>query len=194
MGHSSVGPVCRVRGEVDSSVLLGYANKAHDGYLGHAYIGRWVNLGASTTNSDLKNSYSAVRVPVSPTRIEDTGLLKVGCFLGDHVKTGIGTLINTGTVIGAGSNVFGGAMPPTRVPPFSWGSGEDLVPYRLDRFLDTAATAMGRRDMELDEAGRQLLTRAWEATRHERESEHGSAPSDRGGSAGDGPGEGGDDP
>jgi UDP-N-acetylglucosamine diphosphorylase / glucose-1-phosphate thymidylyltransferase / UDP-N-acetylgalactosamine diphosphorylase / glucosamine-1-phosphate N-acetyltransferase / galactosamine-1-phosphate N-acetyltransferase len=118
----SVGPGCKLRGEISESVILGWSNKAHDGYLGHALVGSWVNLGAGTTNSDLKNNYSPVRVPAGPEREVETGLLKVGVFLGDHVKTGIGTLLSTGTVVGAGSNVFGGSgFPPRWIPPFSWG-------------------------------------------------------------------------
>jgi hypothetical protein len=94
--------------------------------------------------------------------------MKVGCFLGDHVKTGIGTLLNTGTVVGAGSNIFGGRMPPTYVPPFSWGTGEDLTEFRLDKFLEVAARAMGRRGMEMEEGMEWVLRRAWEGTRSER--------------------------
>jgi UDP-N-acetylglucosamine diphosphorylase/glucosamine-1-phosphate N-acetyltransferase len=168
IGHSSIGPVCKIRGEVQTSVVLGYANKAHDGYLGHALLGRWVNLGAMTTCSDLKNSLSSVRVRLDPDRSVDTGLLKVGCFLGDHVKTGIGTMINTGTVVGAGANVFGAVMPPTYVPPFSWGSGSELTEYRLDKFLEVAEATMARRDMALTASARALVQRAWEASRPER--------------------------
>ncbi len=164
---SSVGAVCKVRGELEASVVNPYCNKAHDGYIGHAVLGRWVNLGALTTNSDLKNNYSPVRLRL-PTGAVDTGLLKVGCFLGDHVKTGIGTLLNTGTVVGAGSNLFGGRMPPVWVPPFSWGAGEELVEYRLDKFLEVAEAAMGRREVELSDGMRQLLTRAWERSRKAR--------------------------
>lgn len=163
VGTSSIGPVCLVRGEVAHSVLLGYVNKAHDGHLGHALLGRWVNLGAFTTNSDLKNNYRSVRV-WTPDGEHDTGLLKVGCFLGDHVKTGIGTVLNTGTVIGAGSNVFGGLMPPTVVPPFSWGAGTDLRDHRLDKFLETADRVMGRRGEEMTPGVRELLGTAWRAT------------------------------
>ena len=163
----SIGPVCKIRGEVEESVVLGYANKAHDGYVGHAYLGRWVNLGAMTTNSDLKNNYGPIRVRHHETEI-DTGLLKLGCFLGDHAKTGIGTLLNTGTVIGAGSNLFGAAMPPKYVPPFSWGSGRELGEYRLDAFLETAGRVMARRGHELTEELRVLLRRAWEESRQER--------------------------
>jgi UDP-N-acetylglucosamine diphosphorylase / glucose-1-phosphate thymidylyltransferase / UDP-N-acetylgalactosamine diphosphorylase / glucosamine-1-phosphate N-acetyltransferase / galactosamine-1-phosphate N-acetyltransferase len=163
----TVGPVCKIRGEVESTVILGYSNKAHDGFLGHAYLGRWVNLGAFTTNSDLKNNYGPVRVGTANGAV-DTGLLKVGCFLGDHVKTGIGTVINTGTTVGAGSNLFGGRMPPSYVPAFSWGAGTDLTEYRLEPFLQVAARSMARRGMELDEGTAAVLSRAWESTRHLR--------------------------
>ncbi|MEX2467914.1 MAG: putative sugar nucleotidyl transferase [Gemmatimonadota bacterium] len=167
VGASSIGPVCKLRGEIADCVLLGYANKAHDGYLGHALVGRWVNLGALTTNSDLKNNYGSVTVwtPEGPV---DTGLLKVGCFLGDHVKTGIGTVFNTGTVVGTGSNVFGGVMPPSFVPPFSWGSGSDLTDYRLDKFLEGAERAMARRGVPLSPGLRVIFERAWDATAKDR--------------------------
>ncbi len=162
-----IGPVCKIRGEVASTVILGYTNKAHDGHLGHSYVGRWVNLGALTTNSDLKNNYSTVRVPTA-SGLVDTGLVKVGCMIGDHVKTGIGTLLTTGSVVGAGSNLFGGRMSPRYVPPFSWGSGDTLGEYRLDRFLEVVERAMVRRDMPFTDATRTLLTNAWERTRSER--------------------------
>jgi UDP-N-acetylglucosamine diphosphorylase/glucosamine-1-phosphate N-acetyltransferase len=163
VGTSSIGPVCLVRGEVAHSVLLGFVNKAHDGHLGHALLGRWVNLGAFTTNSDLKNNYRPVRA-WTPEGDRDTGLIKVGCFLGDHVKTGIGTVLNTGTIVGAGSNLFGGSMPPTVVPPFSWGVGADLGTHRFDKFLETAAAAMARRQQELTPGVIEILRVAWSAT------------------------------
>ena len=168
LGDVTIGPACRVRGEVSSTVLLGYVNKAHEGYLGHAYVGKWVNLGALTTNSDLKNNYGTVRVHTAEGSV-DTGLIKVGCFLGDHVKTGIGTLLPTGCVIGLGSNLFGGLMSPPHVPPFSWGTGERLEEYDIERFLDTAARVMSRRAMSLENGNRTLLQGAWERTRPERE-------------------------
>lgn len=167
VGTSSLGPVCKVRGEIADSILLGWVNKAHDGHLGHALVGRWVNLGAGTTNSDLKNNYGSVRV-WTPDGEEDSGLIKVGCFLGDHVKTGIGTLLNTGSVVGAGSNVFGGLMPPTVVPPFSWGAGADLRDYRFDRFIEAAEAAMARRGEALTPGVRRVLAQAWQATRTRR--------------------------
>lgn len=182
VAHVSVGPRCRLHGEVEASVVQGYSNKAHDGFLGHAWLGTWVNLGAMTTNSDLKNNYGPVRLLTAAGEV-DTGLLKVGCLLGDHVKTGIGTLLNTGTVVGAGSNLFGGAMPPRRVPAFSWGSGTELSTYRFDRFLEAAERAMGRREVELTPGMRELLRRAFEATRGER--------GEAGGGGAGSPGEGG---
>jgi len=163
----SVGPVCKVRGELAESVCLGYTNKQHDGHMGHAYLGRWVNLGAETTNSDLKNNYGTIRL-WTPSGDTDTGTIKLGCLLGDHVKTGIGLLLNTGTVVGAGSNLFGAAMPPKYVPPFSWGTGSELTEYRVDKFLEVARVAMGRRDVDLPEQMRSLFERAWERSRPER--------------------------
>jgi hypothetical protein len=147
--------------------MLGFVNKAHDGYIGHALLGPWVNLGAFTTNSDLKNTYGSVRV-WTPDGDVDTGLLKVGCFLGDHVKTGIGTMLTTGTVLGAGSNVFGDAMPPRAVPPFSWGEGEQLVQHELDKFLATAERAMARRGQTLTPGVRRVLQTAWHQTAGQR--------------------------
>ena len=164
----SIGDVCRIRGEFAESVCLHWVNKAHDGHMGHAYLGAWVNLGAETTNSDLKNNYGTVRV-WTPAGVQDTGEIKVGCFLGDHVKTGIGLLLNTGTVIGAGSMLYGAAMPPKYVPPFSWGTGEELTTYRIDKFLDTAARAMERRGVTLGESAADQLRAAFEA----RVREHG---------------------
>jgi len=168
LARISAGPVCKLRGEVDTVVLLGYANKAHDGYLGHALVGRWVNLGALTTNSDLKNDYGQVRVEL-PAGTVDTGLMKVGAFLGDHAKTGIGTVLNTGSVVGAGSNVFGGGMPPKALAPFSWAGGGSVTPYRWERFLEVARTVTARRDQPLPPGVEAALRRLWEAT-------HGGAP------------------
>ena len=160
----SIGPECRIRGEVESSLVLGHANKAHDGFLGHSIVGRWVNLGAMTSNSDLKNTYGPVRVEEAGGRTVETGLTKAGCLLGDHVRTGIGTLLDTGTVVGAGSNLFGGRMPPRSVPPFSWGSGPDSAEYDLERFLETAAVVMRRRGATLTAGMRGLYRRAFHAT------------------------------
>jgi UDP-N-acetylglucosamine diphosphorylase/glucosamine-1-phosphate N-acetyltransferase len=157
---SSIGPNCKVHGEVEECIILGYSNKAHDGFLGHAYLGMWVNLGAFTTNSDLKNNYSNIRM-WTPQGEVDTHQMKLGALVGDHVKTAIGTLLNTGTVIGAGSNVFGG-MPPKYLPPFSWGADGE---YAFDKFMECASAAMARRGVPLNASQKDMLARAWERGR-----------------------------
>ena len=148
VAHSGIGPACRIHGEVRTTVMLGFSNKAHEGYLGHAIVGKWVNLGAMTTNSDLKHTYRSVRSRVGRRTI-DTGLTKAGCLVGDHVRTGIGTLINTGTVIGAGTSVYGGELVSGWVPPFSWGAAGAWAEYDIERFIATAATVMARRRVEM---------------------------------------------
>ena len=163
VGTSSIGPVCHLHGEVSDSVFIGFSNKSHSGYIGHSLVGRWVNLGAYTTNSDLKNNYGPVRV-WTPEGYIDTGQIKVGCFLGDHVKTGIGTTLNTGTVVGAGSNLFGNTMPSSKVPAFSWGSGDHLARHRLPEFLATAKQVMARRKIELTPGVVKVLEKAWKRT------------------------------
>ena len=163
VGTSSIGPVCHLHGEVSDSVFIGFSNKSHSGYIGHSLVGRWVNLGAYTTNSDLKNNYGPVRV-WTPEGYIDTGQIKVGCFLGDHVKTGIGMTLNTGTVVGAGSNLLGNAMPSSKVPAFSWGSGDHLARHRLPEFLATAKQVMARRTIELTPGVVKVLEKAWKRT------------------------------
>lgn len=160
----SAGEHCHLHGEIAETTILGFTNKAHDGFLGHSYMGRWVNLGAFTTNSDLKNTYGTVRI-ATPQGDRDTGALKVGAFIGDHVKTGIGLLLTTGCVIGAGSNLFGSAMPPRYVPPFSWGEGSHLVEHRLQEFLTTAERMMARRGVRLSERGQRYLEACWRVGR-----------------------------
>ncbi|MFW6202557.1 MAG: putative sugar nucleotidyl transferase, partial [Gemmatimonadota bacterium] len=164
----SIGPVCKVHGELEETIVVGYTNKAHAGFIGHACLGRWVNLGALTTNSDLKNNYGPVRMWTAGGPVE-TGLTKLGCLLGDHVKTAIGTMIATGAVIGAGSNVFG-SDPPPYLPPFSWGTADPSAAYDLDRFLEVAERVMARRDVRLTDRQRELLRTAW---RHGRETVRG---------------------
>jgi UDP-N-acetylglucosamine diphosphorylase/glucosamine-1-phosphate N-acetyltransferase len=161
----SIGPQCKVRGEVEATILLGYSNKAHDGFIGHACIGRWVNLGALTTNSDLKNNYGRVRL-WTPQGERDTGEMKIGCFLGDHVRTSIGTLLNTGTVVGPGANVFGPGSAGRYIPPFAWGDTGEL--QEIERFLATTRIAMGRRGVELTASMEQLLRAVHERVREER--------------------------
>jgi len=158
----SAGPKSHLRGEIEETIVLGYSNKAHDGFLGHAYVGAWANLGALTTNSDLKNNYGTIRVG-PPGDAVDTGLIKLGCLIGDHVKTGIGVLLNTGTVVGAGSNVFGSEMPPKWIPPFAWGGGARLEAYRREAFLETAAVVLPRRGIDPGEGVLAWLSDAWDA-------------------------------
>lgn len=162
-GGTSIGPVCRVGGEIEASILHGYVNKYHDGFLGHAYVCPWVNLGALTTNSDLKNDYSAVRVPLSGTPI-DSGSTKVGCFLGDHVKTAIGTLFNTGTSVGVMAMVLpNGELAPKWIPPFTRLWHGELTPVPdIDRQIAIARTVLGRRNVELNDADEALLRLVWQ--------------------------------
>jgi len=167
--RSTVGPGCRIAGEVEETLWQGWANKRHHGFVGHSVVGEWVNLGALTTTSDLKNNYGPVRVWAGG-RERDSGTNKVGSVVGAHVKTGIGTLLPTGCSIGTGSNVFGGGrFAPKRVPSFSWWDGERTIEHRLDPFLRTAAVVMGRRGFELGASERVLLSALFDATAPERE-------------------------
>lgn len=154
---SSIGDTCKVHGEVSNVIFIGHANKGHDGFVGHSILGRWVNLGAGTITSNLKNTYGTVQL-WTPDGIRETGLQFLGTFFGDHAKTGIGLRLTTGTVIGAGANVYGTVMPPKAVPPFGWGEAGSLAAYRVEKFLEVAERMMARRHVALtDEARRQLL-------------------------------------
>ncbi len=168
-GASSFGPVCKLGGEITQTIFQGYSNKQHDGFLGHAHLGMWVNIGAGTNNSDLKNNYTPVQVEVAG-KLQDTDSLHVGCFLGDHTKTGINTMLNTGTVVGIGCNVYGAGFPRRLVPSFHWGGAERLLPVPLSRTIETARIAMNRRGEELSKAEEELLRRHYERTvKKERE-------------------------
>ncbi len=158
IAHSAFGPRCKVRGEIVSCTFLGYANKAHDGFLGHSVVGRWVNLGAGTTTSNLKNTYGGIRVEIGGKRHE-TGRQFLGTVFGDHVKTAIGTQLDTGTVVGVGANVFGWARPPKSIAPFAWGANGVM---RKDGFLDIASRVMPRRNVEFDDAVRETLSRIYD--------------------------------
>jgi UDP-N-acetylglucosamine diphosphorylase/glucosamine-1-phosphate N-acetyltransferase len=152
---SVFGSECRVRGEVAASVFLGFANKSHDGFVGHSVIGPWVNLGAGTTTSNLKNTYGPVRLEVDGERI-DTGRINLGSLIGDHAKTAIGTMLATGTVVSAGANVFGTPTPPKYVPPFAWGGsgGERMTE---EGFLRVAERVMSRRNVTFSAERRESL-------------------------------------
>jgi len=156
---SSIGDHCKVRGEFSNSIVLGHSNKGHAGFVGHSYLGRWVNLGAMTTTSNLKNTYGPIQL-WTPTGVRSTGQQFLGTLFGDHAKTGIGTLLSTGTVIGAGANVFGSKMPPKVVPPFAWGEGEPYDTYEVARFLAVAERMMSRRHVELGDKARKQLAEA----------------------------------
>lgn len=153
---SSIGDTCRVHGELSTSVLIGHANKGHDGFVGHSILGRWVNLGAGTITSNLKNSYGKVSM-WTPDGVRDTGLQFAGTFFGDHAKTGIGLRLSTGSVIGVGANVMD-TMPPKTVPPFAWGNCAPYAQFETDKFLDTAARVMIRRNVTLDDNGKLFLS------------------------------------
>ncbi len=165
----SIGPVCRVGGEVEESIIHGYSNKYHDGFLGHAYVGEFVNLGALTTNSDLKNDYSTVSVMMNKRTI-DTGSTKVGSLIGDHVKTSIGTLLNTGAVVGTMAVLVAtGAPLPKYIPPFAWFlNGVVSKGFGFNGLLQTARTAMSRRKIEMSAADEALLRHVYELTQEDR--------------------------
>jgi UDP-N-acetylglucosamine diphosphorylase/glucosamine-1-phosphate N-acetyltransferase len=162
-GHLSasvLGPHCRVKGELSHSVFLGYSNKGHDGFVGHSVLGTWVNLGAMTTTSNLKNTYGEVQVEVAGTRFP-TGRQFVGTIFGDHAKLGIGTLLSTGTMIGAGANVFGPGPVPKYVPPFAWGGSSTELMDQAG-FLRVAERVMPRRQIEFTAARKASLAALWQ--------------------------------
>ncbi len=156
VGGCSIGAMSKIRGEISNSIVLGYSNKGHEGFVGHSYVGRWVNLGALTTTSNLKNTYGTAKV-WTPAGLRDSGQQLLGTFFGDHVKTGIGTMLSTATLIGAGSNIFGTHTPPKSVAPFSWGDGEPYQDYDVEKFLVTAERAMHRREVTLSSKCRSQL-------------------------------------
>lgn len=155
----SIGERVKVNGEINSTIMLGHCNKGHDGFVGHSVIGRWSNLGADTVTSNLKNSYGPVQC-WTPRGVEETGLQFLGSMIGDHVKTGIGTRLTTGSVIGAGANVFGATMPPKVVAPFAWGEAPSWALFALDKFLDVSARVMARRDVAFGPEMRACLSAA----------------------------------
>lgn len=159
VASSSIGDHCKVHGELSNSIVLGHSNKTHAGFAGHSYMGRWVNLGALTTTSNMKNTYGPVQL-WTPSGVRDTGQQFLGTLFGDHSKTGIGTMLSTGTVIGAGANVFGANPPPKVIPPFAWGNAEPYDTYDVAKFLVVAERAMARRHVELGDKARKQLAEA----------------------------------
>lgn len=167
--NTSIGEVCKVGGEVEASIIHSYSNKQHDGFLGHAYLGKWVNLGADTNNSDLKNNYGTVKVFIDGKAV-DSGSMFMGLVMGDHSKSSINSMFNTGTVVGVSSNVFGSGFPPKFIPSFAWGGSDDLMTYDPQRALEVAARVMARRKIELSGAERAMLMTVFELTKEERSS------------------------
>ena len=163
----SIGDVCKVRGEISGSVMLGHSNKGHTGFVGSSYIGRWVNLGAGTTTSNLKNTYGAIHLQTQ-SGLRDTGLQFLGSLIGDHAKTGIGMLLTTGCVVGAGANVYGGGTSPKSVPPFAWGDSEPYDRYDRAKFASVAERMMARRHVTLTEKGRRHLQDCFDASERSR--------------------------
>lgn len=168
-GGTTIGPQCRIGGEVEACIIHGYSNKYHEGFLGHSYVGEWVNLGAGTHNSDLRNDYGPVSVPM-PGHVVKTGRNKVGCFIGDHVKTGLGTLINTGSHLAAFSNILpAGRLAPKYVPAFTaWWNGQLREEFTPDQLMQTAERMMRRRGQSLTEEHAALYQALYDATADHR--------------------------
>lgn len=159
----SIGNVCKVRGEISSTIMLGHSNKGHTGFVGSSYIGRWVNLGAGTTTSNLKNTYGPVQL-WTPTGLRDTELQFLGSMMGDHAKTGIGTMLTTGCVVGAAANIYGGDTTPKYIPPFAWGDHAPYGRFEIDKFIQVAERMMQRRHVTLGARGKAQLSAAFQLT------------------------------
>lgn len=168
-GGTSIGAVSKIGGEVANSVIHGYSNKQHDGFLGNSYLCEWVNLGAGTNNSDLKNNYNNVRFDLNG-RTVDSGMKSAGLYMGDHSKSGIGTMFNTGTVAGIHCNIFGSGYQTKHIPSFSWGGADDFQEYDLDKALETASIVMARRNVELSPEYLRLNSLIFKLTLNERSS------------------------
>ena len=168
-GATTIGPECKMGGEISNCVVQGYSNKGHDGFIGNALLGEWCNLGADTNCSNLKNNYSAVQIfQYGTDAFIQTDLTFCGLIMGDHSKCGINTMFNTGTVVGVGANIFGGDFPDKHVPSFAWGGSDGWQEYNLNKMLQTAALVMERRKMTLRPEMRAMLTEVFHRTAHYR--------------------------
>ena len=148
-GGTTIGPMCKVGGEVNNSVIFGYSSKGHDGYLGNAVIGEWCNLGADTNNSNLKNNYAEVKLWSYETeRFAKTGLQFCGLMMGDHSKCGINTMFNTGTVVGVSANIFGGNFPRNFIPSFAWGGAAGFTTFKMDKVNEVVKAVMKRKHLD----------------------------------------------
>lgn len=168
-GATTLGPYCKVGGEVNNSVLFGYSNKGHDGFLGNSVLGEWCNLGADTNNSNLKNNYAEVKLWSYETgRFARTGLQFCGLIMGDHSKCGINTMFNTGTVVGVSANIFGSGFPRNFVPSFSWGGASGFTNYLPKKVFEVATVVMKRRGVDFDDQEQQILEHIFEETKQYR--------------------------
>ncbi|WP_299116602.1 GlmU family protein [uncultured Winogradskyella sp.] len=168
-GPTTVGPYSKVGGEVNNSVLFGYSNKGHDGFLGNSVLGEWCNLGADTNNSNLKNNYAEVRLwDYQAGRFAKTGLQFCGLMMGDHSKCGINTMFNTGTVVGVSANIFGSGFPRNFVPSFSWGGSKGFVTYKTNKAFEVAQVVMDRRKEEFTDKDKAILEHVFEETKQYR--------------------------
>lgn len=164
-GPTTVGPHSKVGGEVNNSVILGYSNKGHDGFLGNSVLGEWCNIGADSNNSNLKNNYEEVKLwDYVDGRFAKSGLQFCGLIMGDHSKCGINTMFNTGTVVGVSANIFGGGFPRNFIPSYTWGGAAGFTEYRFDKAMKTAELVMTRRSIELDEVERDILQVVFDKT------------------------------
>jgi len=168
-GATTIGPHCKVGGEISNSIFWGYSNKAHDGFVGNSLIGEWCNLGADTNTSNLKNNYSSVKIwSYADAAFADTGLTFCGLIMGDHSKCGINTMFNTGSVVGVGANIFGGDFPPKHVPSFSWGGPQGWEVYDLSKATATIEKVMARRSIALTAPMKDLLQFVFDQTAPQR--------------------------
>lgn len=164
-GATTIGPHCRVGGEVNNSVLFGYSNKGHDGFLGNSVLGEWCNIGADSNNSNLKNNYDEVKLwSYESGSFEKTGLQFCGLMMADHSKCGINTMFNTGTVVGVSANVFGAGFPRNYIPNFTWGGPQGTQNYMINKALQTAEIVMKRRHQELTQDDKDILIHIYNET------------------------------
>ncbi len=165
-GATTVGPHCRIGGEINNSVLFGYSNKGHDGFLGNSVLGEWCNIGADSNNSNMKNNYEVVKLWSFETEsFAKTGLQFCGLMMGDHSKCGINTMFNTGTVVGVNANIFGSGFPRNFVPSFSWGGASGFVTYQTHKAFEVAKIAMGRRHVEFSDQDKAILEHVFELSK-----------------------------
>ncbi|TCD08210.1 glucose-1-phosphate thymidylyltransferase [Pedobacter frigidisoli] len=167
--NTTIGPHCRVGGEINNAVIWGYSSKGHEGYLGNAVMGQWCNIGADSNNSNLKNNYAEVRLwDYEQESFRKTGLQFCGLIMADHSKCGINTMFNTGTVAGVSANVFGAGFPRNFIPDFAWGGAQGFEAYSLVKMFETAEKVYARRDLPFDDIEKEILNKVFELTKEYR--------------------------